>query len=124
MQFVPEEGRSRLHVSASNLIGALWFQLARAIDGDVRTSRCVECEKWIEISLTAFRTNRLYCSNGCRSKAYRKRQVEAHELHDRGMTADKIADILETDPETIEAWLAKPPPGLGKGRRGRPRKNK
>jgi hypothetical protein len=72
--YVPKENRLRIHVRPTNLLGCLWLQFARAIDGNRDYRRCRECGDWLEISLTANRTSRLFCSDACRAKAYRERK--------------------------------------------------
>jgi hypothetical protein len=122
LTFRPDDSdRPRFRIVASHLAGALWMQLARYVDGDKDYVQCVVCNKWLEISLdeTGFRTSRLYCSNACRSKAYRARQGQAHRLAHEGKTLAEIAHALETSAETVQGWLDKPPPGNGTGRRGR-----
>lgn len=66
--------RLGLHFVPSNLIGALWLQFARAIDGEKEYRRCQVCPRFIEISLepTGSRTDRKYCSDACRMKEYRR----------------------------------------------------
>lgn len=71
--YTPEQDRLRLHIEPKNLLGCLWLQFARAIDGNRRYERCRECGRWLEISLDAYRTSRKFCSNACRSKNYRDR---------------------------------------------------
>lgn len=125
-QYLLSDSRPRCYIAARNLAGALWLQLARGIDGNMHYIRCRTCARWMEISLqsTGFRTNRDYCSDACRSRAYRERQAEAHRLQKDGMEIKVIAKRLRTDVKTVKGWLEKPPPGLGGGRRGRPPKTK
>jgi hypothetical protein len=72
--YTPEQDRLRIHVVPTNLLGCLWLQFARAIDGNKHYRRCRECGRWFEISLDAYRTSKEFCSNACRSKAYRGRK--------------------------------------------------
>lgn len=94
-----EEVRLRLHLRPASLLGALWLQLAQAIDGNADYRRCEVCAAWIEL-----RPNRTYCSNACRFKAYRARQGRARELHSAGMAPEDIAHGLGSDVETIRKW--------------------
>jgi hypothetical protein len=122
LTFRPDESeRPRFRLVANHLAGALWMQLARYVDGDKDYVQCIVCDKWLEISLDeiGFRTSRLYCSDACRSKAYRARQWQAHRLAHEGKTLAEIAHALETSTETVQGWLDKPPPGNGTRRRGR-----
>jgi hypothetical protein len=104
------------------------LQFARAVDGNKDYGQCLTCENRFEISLqeTEYRTNRSYCSDACRSMAYRERQLRAHQLAAQGMPIAAIADALDTTTPKVQGWLAKRIPALEPNaaprRRGRPRK--
>jgi hypothetical protein len=89
------------------LRGALWLQLARAVANDKKFRACQVCGKWLELSPETARTNRLFCSDACRSKSYRKRQEEARRLHAEGKTPPQIAAELGSDVKTVRGWLKK-----------------
>ena len=130
LAYLPERGDThpRIRIIPRHLLGALWLQLARAVDGNKDYGQCLTCENRFEISLqeTGYRTNRSYCSDACRSKAYRERQLRAHQFAAQGMAIEAIAEALETTTPKVQGWLAKTPPalepGAGPRRRGRPRK--
>jgi hypothetical protein len=68
------EGRPLLHLRPDNLIGALWLQFAQAIDGTKTYRQCPSCGIWFELSPElGVRRHRVYCSNACRTRAYRNR---------------------------------------------------
>ncbi len=100
-----KEGRLDLHIIPNSLIGALWLQFAQAVDGDRKYRRCEECRTWFEISPKTARVTRLYCSNACRSKAYRKRQLEAERLYAQEVPIEEIARRLDSDIKTISGWI-------------------
>ncbi len=104
MLWSSEEGRLRLHLRPASLLGALWLQLAQAIDGDRHYRRCRVCASWFELRPDRARTNRAYCSDACRFKAYRGRQARARELHAEGQDMETIARELGSDVETIRKW--------------------
>ncbi|MCH8863577.1 MAG: hypothetical protein IID51_13890 [Proteobacteria bacterium] len=56
------------------LIGALWQQATLAIDGHVDFLQCRQCRDWFGISAEHARPEKLFCSNACRMRAYRKRK--------------------------------------------------
>lgn len=91
------------------------------VNGNRKYRRCVTCGKWFELTPELARSNKLYCSNACRSKYYRDRQAEAHRLQAAGMSPKAIAERLESEPEIVRSWLARPKPSGRK--RGRPRKH-
>ena len=114
MRYITDDARLRIHVVPRNLLGALWLQFARGIDGQKTYLRCRGCNNWLEISIkaTGYRTSRAYCSDACRSKAYRERQLRAHQLAAQGMAVEAIAHTLDTEPETVQGWLARMPSSL------------
>lgn len=63
-----------MHNIPRDLISALWLQFALAISGDKQYKRCTECQAFFELSPGVNRKDRAYCSNACRSAAYRKRR--------------------------------------------------
>jgi hypothetical protein len=70
----PIEGSARLCIRPSNLRDALWIQLAMAIDGNLNLRTCVECRSWFTLDASRGRSDKEYCSNACRMRAYRKRK--------------------------------------------------
>src|SRR5207249_11188065 len=66
-----------LHLVPSSLHRAMWLQFAQAIGGNKSFRRCLECGKWFEVSPKTTRSDREYCSDQCRSKAYRDRKERA-----------------------------------------------
>jgi hypothetical protein len=62
----------RARIVPKNLLGWLWLQLARAIDGDRDYGRCPPCQKWLELG-RGRRSNAVYCSAACKQAAYRER---------------------------------------------------
>ena len=100
-----KQGRLELRIVPDSLIGAMWLQCARAIDGNKTYRRCAECQTWFAISPETARVTRTYCSNACRSKAYRKRQSEAERLHAEGIPIEDIARRLDSDIKTVAKWV-------------------
>jgi hypothetical protein len=72
--------RFRLGFEPSSLVGALWLETATALTEQKRFRRCKAqgCEKIIELSTdprTGRRADARYCSDACRSRAYRRRRA-------------------------------------------------
>jgi hypothetical protein len=104
----PQKDRVKLNIVPKNLIGGMWLQFARSIDGEKNYRQCRQCGKWFEISLEANRPTRFYCNDGpCRAKAYRRRQEIAWEMYSEGIPTEGITQRLETDAATVQAWIAK-----------------
>jgi hypothetical protein len=68
----PDQGNHRLPLSVhpTGLLGALWLQFARSLDGkDYR--RCRQCAKWMEIARGVARSTKQFCDGACRFKWHR-----------------------------------------------------
>src|SRR5579862_6434556 len=71
-----KKGRSKLtgfalHFVPKGLLGALWVQFALAVGGNKEYRACSVCGTWMELTPDLYRTTRYYCSDACRSRAYR-----------------------------------------------------
>lgn len=99
--------RWSLYFTPISLIGAIWLQFAQSVTQEKDYRRCRQCESWFEIDHYTARTNRYFCSNACRSKAYRERQGRARELHGRGLSISEIALDLGSDEATVSRWIEK-----------------
>ena len=99
--------RLGLGIQPTSLLGAMWLQLARAIDGQKDYRQCKECQTWFELSPEVARTNRQYCSNACRIRAYRGRQEKAQEMNRQHKPISEIAKILGTDARTAKVWISR-----------------
>lgn len=94
-----------LYFVPDNLIGAIWLQLSQAVTQEKDYRRCRQCDTWFEIDHYTARSNRYFCSNACRSKAYRDRQAEARRLHGNGLSLEDIAGRLGSDRKTVTRWI-------------------
>lgn len=94
-----------LHYVPWGLLSALWLQFARAVESNNEYRSCAECKDWFEISPATARTNRAYCSNRCRNKAYRKRKEEARSLFQGGLSVEEIANKMDVDPASVGRWV-------------------
>src|SRR5262245_21200426 len=59
------------------LAGAVWLQLAQAVVEQKAFRACLSCRRWFELVPELNRTSRHYCSEACRSRAYRARKDKA-----------------------------------------------
>ena len=64
----------KLCIRPGTLHEALWAQLVLAIDGNLNLRACVQCRKWFTLEAGRGRSDKEYCSNACRMRAYRKRK--------------------------------------------------
>lgn len=66
-------GALGLFIVPSSLIAAIWWQFARAIDGNHQYRSCKNCGKWFEVGGSSRRSHTESCSASCRAAfAYRK----------------------------------------------------
>jgi hypothetical protein len=66
----PADDIFRLRYVSRTLHAAIWYEFARAIDGERNYAQCPRCERWFEVE----HKNRRYCSDACKLAAYRKRK--------------------------------------------------
>jgi hypothetical protein len=96
-----------LRMMPTDLLGGLWLQLAQTISGSKTHRACPVCRDWFEVSLQKYRKSRRYCSEPCRSLAYRGRMEQARKLAGEGKSAKEIARELGSDVKTVKGWLSK-----------------
>jgi len=65
-----------LRMRPKNLLGAMYLQLAQDFTGERTYRKCETCDVWFEIGTgdNANKATRVYCSDACRLKAYRRRK--------------------------------------------------
>jgi hypothetical protein len=71
----PLSASARLCIRPDSLLHALYSQLLLAIDGNVNLGTCVQCRKWFTLEAGRGRSDKQYCSDACRMRAYRKRKT-------------------------------------------------
>jgi hypothetical protein len=106
-----DRGKRVLQIIPDSLLGAMWLQFAQAIDGNRKHRACKECGRWFEISTeeTGLRVNRVFCSDPCKSRDYRRRKQMAQQLKAEGNAIATIAKELDTDIETIRKGVTTKP---------------
>lgn len=106
---IGQEEHFVLRIRPKNLIGLLWWQLARKALGDVNYRLCKVCKSPLEISKddTGFRTNREFCSDVCKQKDYREKVKTAKKMHAEGLKIQLIAKHFGTTPNIIQNWVTK-----------------
>jgi hypothetical protein len=81
----------RIGVKPPNLGAAVWLQFVRETEGSFDLLQCPECGRWFKCFPEQIKTPRVFCSQACRSKVYRRRQEEARALGGKGITIEHIA---------------------------------
>jgi hypothetical protein len=70
----PVSRSARLCLRLESLDDALWAQFFLKIDGNMNLGTCVQCGNWFMIEAGRGRSDKQYCSDACRMRAYRKRK--------------------------------------------------
>lgn len=70
----PLSALARLCIRPTSLFEGLWCQFVLAVDGNVNLRTCTECKKWFTVKAGKGRSDKEYCSDACRMRAYRKRK--------------------------------------------------
>jgi len=68
----PEKTPLQLGIVPKNLLGAMWLQFARVIEGELQYERCAECGQWFHVKPKGNRSNTRFCRPACRVKANRR----------------------------------------------------
>lgn len=102
----PSSGCLELRLWPKNLLGALWVQFGRAVDGGKNYERCSTCGKWFEVSPEGMRPDAKYCSVNCRVRAGREREAETIRRGRAGEDVESIAELIgSNNPDTVRRWL-------------------
>jgi hypothetical protein len=88
-----------------DLLSALWLQFAMGIDRQRDYRPCLVCRNWYELSPETARTNRLFCSDACKSRGYREKQDRARQLFAAKWTFREIAKELGSDVAAVRRWI-------------------
>jgi hypothetical protein len=97
---------AHLAVQPHSLLGAIWLQFANAIQHHKFPRTCPECGRAFEVAPGTNRSDRLTCSDSCRSKALRVRRERARQLFAGGKTIKAIAAELGSEAKTVKGWVA------------------
>jgi len=71
-----------LRFEPDNLHDAMWLQFARAIHGQYEYRSCGDCGEWFRLDPSIARSNRKFCSDVCKVRAYRKRKNKQMSVAD------------------------------------------
>ena len=101
----PPRPQAAIRIVPTTLIGAMWLQLAESIAGNKMHRSCVSCGWWFEIGPSTARKSKFYCSEACRSRAYRGRKEEALRLAAQGKEPKEIAGLVGANLASVKQWL-------------------
>ena len=93
-----------LNVVPNTLLGALWLQFARAVEGQDRFRQCPMCQRWFRMAPKAKATT-TFCSTACRVRDLRTRKATAVRLAKKGVPVAEIAVLVNSSPDTVRTWV-------------------
>jgi hypothetical protein len=68
-----KQGKLIIRMHPNSLIGALWLQFAKALEGEKQYRQCQYCRDWIEVGGNrSARSDKKFCSPSCKSAAHRR----------------------------------------------------
>ncbi|MDA1054801.1 MAG: hypothetical protein O3C40_30610 [Planctomycetota bacterium] len=100
-----EVGEFTLQKRGEGLLPYLWLQFADSLVENKRYRRCSTCNKPFELVPDIARTNKLFCKDACKLKAYRSRKRKAREMRGQGKTLQEIARHFGSDFKTVKGWV-------------------
>jgi hypothetical protein len=106
MSATAEDGEIRLRLVVTNLLHVMKLQLAEAIADRKHYRTCELCNKPFEVTPQINRSDRLFCSDNCRVKAYQRRKKQAIEMRRNGKSICDIVKATRSDLETVKRWLS------------------
>jgi hypothetical protein len=79
----PSAGQQILRIIPTNLLGAMWLQLANAITGHKEYRSCVECGTWFEVSKDGRggTKRKVFCDTACKVRDYRRKKALTSEAY-------------------------------------------
>ncbi len=83
-----------LRLFVDELRDVLWIQFALAVSGNGQFKNCAECGRPFEVSPSVNRSDKAFCRDACRVKAYRRRIRKAQQMRADGKTLRQIATEL------------------------------
>lgn len=83
--------RIRSSLLASSVADLLRIQVAMAIAADTTHRQCQECPKWFSVHPRLGRPEKIFCSDACRMRAYRKRLGRAKHPEMRSLQKIGVA---------------------------------
>jgi hypothetical protein len=89
-----------------NLLSAMWLQAEQAIAGNTEFRACQECSRFFAMT-SERRGDARFCTDACKSRAYRHRKARAVSLSQQGMAIENIAEKLGSDPAKVGEWIRK-----------------
>jgi hypothetical protein len=100
-----ENGDICSRVVPQSLLGCLWLELEDTITGDRTQIPCPVCSEWFEVRSSGVRSDKMYCSPRCKTKAYRELVHTARQLRSEGRSPKQIAKAISRNEAVVRNWL-------------------
>ena len=99
-----DTGQQVLQVVPGTLLSATWLQFAQAIAGNREQHACKECGGWFEVSSRddGRTARRLFCSDPCKSRDYRRSKKIAQHLKSAGKSVQAGAAPKKNNQEKAQ----------------------
>jgi hypothetical protein len=62
-----------LRLMPTNLLEAMWIQFGQAVESNKTFRQCRHCGVWFDLSPKAARVDKVFCTEACKARAYRRR---------------------------------------------------
>ncbi len=76
----PRRALPTVFLEPDSLLTAIWLQFGIAVQENKHFKQCVQCGSWFAVHPGQARSDRQYCSDSCRYKAYRARKARLEHL--------------------------------------------
>ena len=73
LSWAANQPRPHMAILPASLLAAMWLQVLEYANGDREHAQCPACRRWFELAPESARRGKVYCSDGCKSRAYRER---------------------------------------------------
>jgi hypothetical protein len=100
-----ESGDVCSRVVPQSLLGCLWLELEDAITGDRTQIPCPVCSEWFEVRSSGVRSDKMYCSPRCKTRAHRDLIERARHLRAKGKSPQQIAEAINREVDVVRKWV-------------------
>lgn len=101
----PSDSGPGVDVTGIGLLDAMKLQLVDALTERKGYRKCEFCGRPFEIRPQVNRADRIFCSDTCRVKAYKRRKKEALALRQNGLSMREIAKRTNTEIASLKKWF-------------------
>ncbi len=99
------ERQIQMQLLATDLLDAMYLQLIEAVVQEKQYRDCELCQTPFELMPGTNRSDRVYCSENCRVKAYQRRKRHVVDLFRLGRSVGQIVDATGLNKKTVLGWV-------------------